>query len=699
VKLIYTYILILLAITVHAQNITFQKVFDAGIGASSLRTFDGKQTIDGGYIVTGIGNFATNVERPFVAKFDCKAKLQWGKSFNTTGSWNNIFNKVIQTSDSGFVMLNNIGTFQAYNILVVRIDKNGNTIWRKIINNGIGNDMGQSIKQTRDGGFVICGATSSIGSDAGNANYSDAYIVKLSNTGTIVFAKTIGNAAAIDDAKDIAETLDGGFAFTGSYINKGCFNMLLGKLDAAGNVLFLKTYGDTLSRNGGYCISELKDSNLLLFGTTSLLNTSPSYNGDLDHWLLKTNALGDTIWSRMFNGTNNDGSDNSLSLCINNKNEIILGTETMSYPSTGFTPNKQVSHWFNANGSLLQSMAYNTTGSQYTRIHNALDGGYTLTGFTTNYSNVNFRTNIFKLDSALNSGCNDDNVTALTAVSNALFFVNTPAYTVATGSTISTSTVESSLAMADTTFCEFYPAINAAFTATENCVGLPIMFTSTTNAVLYKWYFDSTDSLVTSNNYTSYVFATAGIHTVTLVVTNGCEIDSVTNQVVVTATPNIQILQSPNPAIEGAPAVLSTNVNTSIYTWSTGATSPTISISQAGQYYVTVSVNGCIASDTINVNFNPNYDTTKVWFPNAFTPGVDVLNNYFNYKSTANVKLISFRIFDRWGTEVYNTTTHTSGWDGNYNGQAMAMDTYYYYAIFEKNKEQIAKRGDLILIR
>jgi gliding motility-associated-like protein len=596
-------------------------------------------------------------------------------------------------------MLNNIGTFQAYNILLVRLDKNGNTLWRKIINNGSGNDMGQSIKQTKDGGFVLCGATSSFGSDAGNPNYSDAYIVKLSITGAIIFAKTIGNAATLDDAKDIIETQDGGFAFTGSYINQGCFNVLLGKLNAVGNVTFVKTYGDTLSRNGGYCISELKDSTILLFGTTSLLNASPSFNGDIDHWLLKTTALGDTIWSRMFNGTNNDGSDNSLSMCINTKNEIILGTETMSYPSTGFTPNKQVSHWFDANGSLKQSMAYNTTGSQYTRIHNAIDGGYTLTGFTTNYSNINFRTNIFKLDSALNSGCNDDNVTALTAVTNAPFFVNTPTYTVGTGSINTSSTLEANVVMTDTTFCEYYPSIVAAFTATENCVGLPILFTSNTQTVQYNWYFDNKDSLITTSNTCTYIFSTPGIHAVTLVVTNGCDKDMVTNQVVVTTPPNLQIVQNPNPAVEGTPAILSTNVNTSIYNWSTGATTPTISVTQAGQYYVTVIVNGCKASDTINVNFNPNYDTTKVWFPNAFSPGEGLLNSFFNYKTTANVKLISFRVYDRWGMEVYNTVAPTNGWDGTYNGLPMATNTYYYYAIFEYNTQQIVKRGDVLLIR
>jgi gliding motility-associated-like protein len=205
--------------------------------------------------------------------------------------------------------------------------------------------------------------------------------------------------------------------------------------------------------------------------------------------------------------------------------------------------------------------------------------------------------------------------------------------------------------------------------------------------------------LITTSNTCTYIFSTPGIHAVTLVVTNGCDKDMVTNQVVVTMPPNLQIVQNPNPAVEGTPAILSTNVNTSIYNWSTGATTPTTSVTQAGQYYVTVSVNGCKASDTINVNFNPNYDTTKVWFPNAFSPGEGLLNSFFNYKTTANVKLISFRVYDRWGMEVYNTVVPTNGWDGTYNGLPMATNTYYYYAIFEYNTQQIVKRGDVLLIR
>jgi gliding motility-associated-like protein len=682
-----------------AQQITFQKLFNAGTGAADLRTFDGRQTSDGGYITTGIGSFA-GTERPFLQKLDCKGKVLWAKSFSASGSWNNIFMKVIETTDSHYVMVANTGTFQAYNILVAKFKRDGTAVWRKTINAGQGNDFGQSIKQTKDGGFIICGGTNSQGTEQVGSSYSDMYFVKISEAGVLQWSRTIGNSSSIDDAKDIVELQQGGYAFTGSYIHQQCFQVVLGSLDPTGNLQWIKTYGDTLSRSNGYALQQDSKGDLVLFATTTMRAPIPNFNGDVDHWLIKTNLAGDTLWSRAFNGTANDGSDNSLSMCINKSDNIILGTETMSYPSTGFTPNKQVSHKFNSAGTLLQSIGYNTTGSQYTRIQPAYDGGYTLTGFTTLASPASFRTNIFKLDSSLHSGCNETDLTALTDVGMAPFKISTPQYSIDSGATIGNNTYEASYALADTSLCEIYPVPNASFSVADSaCVGSIVAIDGVVGSVLYSVAWGDGDSSSVGNPQATHYYTAAGSYTISFTASNGCDAATSTKIIIVTAPPDMQIVANPASAVYGESITLSANVVANNYAWSTNENTNTIQVQDSGWYWLQTMVQGCLLSDSISIQFNSPADTGYVYVPNVFSPNGDMINDKLVYFHSASYTLMSLHIFTRWGNEVFNTTALGDYWDGTYKGAALDGDTYFILIQFADKAKTITIKQDVILLR
>jgi gliding motility-associated-like protein len=691
-------VLCVLSCNVFGQ-VTFKKFINTTGNVSALRTIDGRHTPDGGYITTGTGTFA-GVDKPFIIKSNCKGAFEWGKSFGNNSTWSNIFNKVIVTADSGYLMLNNVGTFQAYNILLVKINKDGSTAWRKIINNGLGNDMGQSVKQTADGGYIICGATSSYGADAGSASYTDAYIIKLTAQGNIAWSKTLGNAATIDDAKDIIQTIDGGYAFIGSYIHQACFQVVLCKLDSVGNVQFVKCYGDTLSRNNGYVIQQTSNGNFLLFASTTLAEPG-NFNGDVDHWLINTNANGDTLWSKVFHGSNNDGSDNSLSMCIVN-NKIVCGTETMSYPSTGFTPNKQVSYMFDANGQALQVTGYNTTGSQYPRIHPAYDGGYTLCGFTTNFSNVNFRTNIFKLDSNLNSGCTQNNLLSLIKYEAISFNATTPTFTTSSGGTISNSSLEASFTFSDTTLCESYPVIVAGFTTSNYCLGDSVQLTSTASgATSYTYIWQAGDTMVTNNTQVYNTYTSAGTYTITQIASNGCDATIATQVIIINAPPPINIVASDSMPSQGQVVTLSTQPIGSNLLWSTNSQANTIDVSTSGVYWVSAMVNGCQVGDSITINFSTQSDSGYIWFPTAFVPDGVAPNNLLKYYTSNNYSLKSLQVFTRWGLKVFDTKNENEYWDGKYLGTLVDVDTYYILAQFTNtiNNKIVYYKGNCVLIK
>ncbi|MFT4061594.1 MAG: gliding motility-associated C-terminal domain-containing protein [Edaphocola sp.] len=86
---------------------------------------------------------------------------------------------------------------------------------------------------------------------------------------------------------------------------------------------------------------------------------------------------------------------------------------------------------------------------------------------------------------------------------------------------------------------------------------------------------------------------------------------------------------------------------------------------------------GCFDTAMILV---PTKPCCEVFVPNAFSPNGDGLNDYFKPSLQSGQVLLTMRVFDRWGKEVYNNTNVKQGWDGLYpNGAEATSDTYMYY--------------------
>ena len=118
------------------------------------------------------------------------------------------------------------------------------------------------------------------------------------------------------------------------------------------------------------------------------------------------------------------------------------------------------------------------------------------------------------------------------------------------------------------------------------------------------------------------------------------------------------------------------NVDNVSYSWSTGEISKSIKIEKTGNYWIEV-VNEaqCSSRDTIYVKFLHDYPF--VGLPKAFTPNGDTHNDLL-YVRGINIDKIKLRVYTREGKMVFETSDINQGWDGKYNGQAQAMDSYYY---------------------
>lgn len=117
-------------------------------------------------------------------------------------------------------------------------------------------------------------------------------------------------------------------------------------------------------------------------------------------------------------------------------------------------------------------------------------------------------------------------------------------------------------------------------------------------------------------------------------------------------------------------------------------------------YTVNVTDGICVQTDTVTVKVVQFVcDRSWIYVPNAFTPNGDGKNDVLYVRSAVTEALI-FRIYNRWGELVFETSDSAKGWDGKFKGKLLDPDTYDYYleVTCAGEKQQIIK-GNTTLIR
>jgi gliding motility-associated-like protein len=116
-------------------------------------------------------------------------------------------------------------------------------------------------------------------------------------------------------------------------------------------------------------------------------------------------------------------------------------------------------------------------------------------------------------------------------------------------------------------------------------------------------------------------------------------------------------------------------------------------------YRVKVSVpEGCFAYDDVTVRvFKTGPD---IFIPSAFTPNGDRKNDVLKPIAVGIKSLTYFKIFNRWGQLIFNTTELENGWDGTVGGKEQATGTYIYSAeATDYLGKPIVRKGTVVLIR
>jgi len=330
-----------------------------------LRTFGGPstnvgrsvlQTQDGNYVVAG-----TSVSSGYydvgLYKRDSLGNSIWAKSFG--GDGNEEGYSVQQTTDGGFIIVGHTSSFGngMYDVWLIKTNSSGDTLWTRTYG-GIDNDWGLAVRQTSDGGYIIISATISFA-----VGYVDAWLIKTDSLGNSIWTKTYGGNGE-DIGYSVEQTTDGGYIIGGSSRS----DVWLIKTNYIGDTIWTRTYG-TSGLEAGYTVKQTSDGGYIIIGNSN------SFSASFDVWLIKTDSIGDTIWTQTFGGFYDE-------LCSS-----VQETFDGGYIITGSTRNYGA-EWedllLRKTDSFGELQWTKTYGFHHTdvgyEVQQTLDGGYIITG-------------------------------------------------------------------------------------------------------------------------------------------------------------------------------------------------------------------------------------------------------------------------------------------------------------------------------
>jgi hypothetical protein len=272
-----------------------------------------QQTVDGGYVIAGEASIAgSGLTYVYLIKTNENGIEQWSQTYG--GDGHDMGYEVHQTSDEGYIIVGETHSFGngGGDVYIVKTDENGVEQWSQTYG-GTEYDIGYSINQTSDQGYIIAGVTSSFG------NGWDVYLIKTDENGIEQWSHTYGGADT-DYVHSVQQTNDGGYVIGGwTYsFGNGDRDVYLIKTDENGIEQWSQTYGDG-GDDVGRSVQQTTDGGYVVAGFSS--------NATTDALLIKTDENGFEQWSHFYHGY---GNEDDLFYSVNQTSEggYIMTGET-----------------------------------------------------------------------------------------------------------------------------------------------------------------------------------------------------------------------------------------------------------------------------------------------------------------------------------------------------------------------------------
>ena len=259
-----------------------------------------KELVNGEYIIVGGGTTAmtTGGNDIKLIKTDEFGDTLWTKTI--TNPLDQMAYSIDETNDSSYIITGR--EVQGAGIILLKIDNNGNTLWNQTHSFG---HSGYEVKTDNDGNFIICGSSQSI------SNGWDALLFKTNQNGDTIWTQTYGGSGH-EVALGFDQTNDGGFIICGRTSD----SLFLLKTDSLGELIWQKSLGGN-NDDYGEKIKQTIDGGYIIVGHTRSFGV-----GDYDIWLIKTDSVGDTLWTKTFVDSINNGF--GYSVIQTSDNEYVI---------------------------------------------------------------------------------------------------------------------------------------------------------------------------------------------------------------------------------------------------------------------------------------------------------------------------------------------------------------------------------------
>ena len=295
------------------------------------------------------------------------------KSFTTLfgGNQEDLGFSVKQTTDGGYIITGYTWSYGngEEDIWLIKTDSQGNEEWNQTYG-GNEDDKGFSVQQTSDGGYIITGFTDSYGSGE-----FDIWLVKTDSQGNEEWNQTIGGTED-DEGFSVQQTTDGGYIVTGYTLSfgNGEEDIWLIKTDIQGNEEWNQTFGGS-EDDYGYSVKQTTDGGYIITGYLSNIE-----NNSYDVWLIKTDSQGNEEWNQTFGG---DEDDYGYFVKQTTDGGYIITGGTQSFGSG------EQDVWLiktNSQGNEEWNQTFGgTDGESSFSVKQTTDGGYIITGGTRSY--------------------------------------------------------------------------------------------------------------------------------------------------------------------------------------------------------------------------------------------------------------------------------------------------------------------------
>jgi len=288
------------------------------------------------------------------------AQTSWWRIYG--GTDNDVGYSVQQTTDGGYIVCGSTESRGAggADVWLIKTDAHGETLWTRT-KGGSDWDEGYSVRQTGDGGCIIVGYTVSYGAGGG-----DVYLIKTAANGVTTWTKTFGGQLA-EEGRSVQQTTDGGYVVAGlkwTYGGNDTLNVWLLKTDANGETTWTRRYGT--GWDFANSVQQTTDGGYIVAGST---------NGASDAYLIKTKDNGDTSWTRTIGGTDIDE--------VNAVEQTSDGGYIITGHGAGY--NNVCLVKTDSSGNTIWSKNFGGPDACGNSVHQTADGGYVVAGWVSSF--------------------------------------------------------------------------------------------------------------------------------------------------------------------------------------------------------------------------------------------------------------------------------------------------------------------------